>query len=399
MSYTQLADWNKCTKCGDCLVKCPVMQMDKSTAIAEITNLLQTGYSDRIFKECTFCFRCNSFCPEGLRLNELILEKFLDAKKKKGKISALIPFLFNGTKPSMWQDLYSMLSKTEKSILKKWSEIPPPSKEILWVGCIGRLSCFDIENSTVLRELPKFGPADLCCGELPYRLGSWKAYSDTIEKTLKVFEKLNIERMVCYCGSCYNYLSNILKNVYGRELPFKLISMYEWLNEKRKSGQIQLKKPLHLKTTHHESCYVSELGNDFGRCLRDLYTSAGVEVVQLPHHGENNLSCGAVSVIRTLFLPSSLFKEQLKKYKDVKATGLRDMAVNCPGCFMTLAFTSWLAGIKLHYMPDDLLKAYGDTVTKPLFTRIPLFMLAFMKHPLLPLKRVDAETSPGSFYT
>ena len=396
MSYTQLSDWNKCTKCGDCLVRCPVMQMDRTTATTEITDLLQTGYSAKIFNECTFCFSCNQYCPEDLRPHELILEKFMESREKKGKISAVIPYLFNGMKTSMWKDIYSMLSNAENSILKKWSVIPPPSKEILWIGCIGRMSCFDIENSSVLRELPKFGPPDLCCGELAYRLGSWKAYTETIEKTLKVFEKLNIERMVCYCGSCYSYLSNILKNVYGSELPFKLISLYEWLDERRLAGKLELKKKLNLTTTLHESCYVSELGNNFARSLRDIYSSAGANIVGLEHHGDCNLSCGAVSVLRTLYLPSSMWKEQRKKYREAKETGNKNMAVNCPGCFITLSFTNKIAGIKLHYMPDELLEAYGDTITKPLSTRIPLIVRAFMKHPTLLVKHVDAETSPGS---
>lgn len=393
MSYTKLSDWSKCTKCGDCLVKCPVMKMDRKEAISEINSLLQTGYSKRIFSECTFCFSCNSYCPEGLRPHEYILQQVMEARKKKGKIPAIIPYLFNGRETSMWKDIYAMLSANEQSILNKWSEIPSPSKEILWVGCIGRMSCFDIENSTVLKELPKFGPRDLCCGELAYRLGSWKAYSDTIEKTLKTFEKLEIERMVCYCGSCYNYLSNILKNVYGKKLPFKLISLYEWLNEKRESGKITVKKPLNIKTTLHESCYVSEFGKDFADTLHAIYKSAGADIIDLPHHGDNNLCCGAVSVIRTFNLPKSLLKEQRRKYKEVKETGIREMAVNCPGCFITLSFTNRLAGIKLHYMPDELLEAYGDSITKPLSKRIPLLIRAFMKHPSLPLKRVDAEIS------
>lgn len=396
MSYTQLSDWSKCTKCGDCLVKCPVMQMDRAEAIAEITRVLDTGYSARIFDECTFCFRCNQYCPEGLRPHELILEKFMAVRKKKGKISAVIPYLFNGMETSMWKDIYSKLSAAELSILKKWSAIPPPSKEILWIGCIGRMSCFDIENSSVLRELPKFGPPDLCCGELAYRMGSWKAYAETVEKTLKVFEKLKIERMVCYCGSCYSYFSNILKNVYGRELPFRLISLYEWLNEQRLAGKLQLKKNLNMTTTLHESCYVSELGHGFARSLRDIYSSAGASIIELQHHGDTNLSCGAASVVKTLYLPSTMWKEQRKKYKEVKKTGYRDMAVNCPGCFITLSFTNKLAGIKLHYMPDELLAAYGDTLTKPLSSRIPLLIRVFMKRFTLPLKRVDAEISPGS---
>jgi Fe-S oxidoreductase len=395
MSYTQLADWSTCTCCGDCLVRCPVMQMDRPAAVAEITRLLETGKSEKIFSECSFCFNCNRYCPEGLRPHELILEKAMAQRKERGTVSAVLPYLFNGMKTSMWKDLYAMLSAAEQSIIKKWSEVPPPSKEILWVGCIGRISCYDIENSTVLKELPKFGPPDLCCGELAYRLGSWKAYAATIEKTLRELNRLSIERMVCYCGSCYNYLSNILPTVYGKKLPFKLISLYEWLDEKRKSGQIETKKPIRLKTTLHESCYVSELGEGFARTLRDLYGSAGAEIVELAHHGDNNLSCGAVSVLRTLNLKKSMFREQNRKYREVKDTGIRHVAVNCPGCFITLSFTNMVAGIKLHYMPDELLEAFGDRITKPLSRRIPLFVRAFMKHPMLPFRHVDAEAAPG----
>lgn len=175
-----------------------------------------------------------------------------------------------------------------------------------------------------------------------------------------------------------------------------MISLYEWLDERRLAGKLELKKKLNLTTTLHESCYVSELGNNFARSLRDIYSSAGANIVELEHHGDCNLSCGAVSVLRTLYLPSSMWKEQRKKYREAKETGNKNMAVNCPGCFITLSFTNKIAGIKLHYMPDELLEAYGDTITKPLSTRIPLIVRAFMKHPTLLVKHVDAETSPGS---
>lgn len=92
--------------------------MERQEVVAEITALLKTGCSERIFNECAFCFRCNKYCSENLRPHELILEKFMDARKKKGKISAVIPYLFNGMQTSMWQDICSMLSKTERGILK-----------------------------------------------------------------------------------------------------------------------------------------------------------------------------------------------------------------------------------------------------------------------------------------
>ena len=241
--------------------------------------------------------------------------------------------------PTLWTDIYNALTDDEQTILQRWSMTPPPSKDILFVGCIGRISCYDIDNSKVLLDLPKFGPPDICCGELAYRLGSWEAYVETVERTLTRFEELNIERMICYCGSCYNYLSDILSKVYGKKLPFKLISLYEWLWEQYREGRLKVQTPLNYRAAVHESCYVSELGPEFAATLRRLYAAAGMQIVELEHHGECNLSCGAVSVIRSLNLAKSILKVQRRKYAELSNSGVREMAVNCPGCYITLGFT------------------------------------------------------------
>ena len=231
MSYMNCSDWSKWTLCGQCLMQCPVLSMDEDQAKVEIQALIKGEDAPRVLSECTLCFDCNNFCPEGLRPHELILQRVLEQRKKP--VAAIIPYMCNGmTQPSFFPDLYNGLNQKETDILKKWSEIPSKSKDLLWVGCIGRMSCIDLENSQTLQSLPKYGPPDLCCGELHYRFGSWEAFTKRTEDTLERFEQLDIERMVCYCGSCYNFLSVALPKVYGKKLPFKLISLYQWLAEK-----------------------------------------------------------------------------------------------------------------------------------------------------------------------
>ncbi len=375
MSYMDCSDWSKCTLCGECLTRCPVLKMDKPAAATAIENLIAGKPAPEVFEKCTFCFNCNSYCPEGLRPHELILDRFMQQRKK---IPQTLQYLMNGQPISLFSDLYERLDFHEKTILERWSQTPPPSEEIMYMGCIGRLSCYDIENSQILKDLPKYSPPETCCGELAYRLGSWQAYSDTIERTLSRFAELDIKRMVCYCGSCYNYLSNILPNVYGVELPFEVISLYDWLLQRLEKGLIRCEKPLQLKAAIHESCYVSELGPQFAATLRKLYRAAGMQCVELEHHGENNLSCGAVSALRTIYLPDSILKEQIKKYREVSASGTRHMALNCPGCFITLGFSNFMFGKKLHYMPEELLSAFGDTITKPLRSRMPQIIKSFV---------------------
>lgn len=393
MSYMNCSDWDNCTLCGECLMKCPVMEMEKDEAIFEFRQLLEGKPAPRVFKECTLCFNCNQFCPERLRPYELILQRIIEKRKKK--VHAFLPYLVNGMPTgSLFQDYYSKMSREEKDILEKWSEIPPPgTKDVLWIGCLGKTVCYDIEHSKVLKDLIKFGPPDLCCGELAYRLVGWQCYVDVITRTLKRFEQLEIERMVCYCASCYNYFSIILPKVYGKKLPFKLISMYEWMIEKVEKGELKLKKQLDYKIAVSESCYVSELGPEFQKSLRKIYNAAGAELVELPHHGDQNISCGVASLARNPKWRKSLWPAQKAKRKDLKKKGLKDLALNCPGCYVFLEFMNNLKLKKknYYYMPDELLRAYGDEITKPLKKILPGILKLLIKHLSILFKRVDIE--------
>jgi len=350
-------------------MQCPVLEMEKSDAVAAIQKLIQAEPTPEVLDRCTFCFDCNQFCPvEGLRPHELILQRGLEKRKK---VPGVLKYLSNGRGvKNMFGDLYKKLAPDEKQILEKWS-IAPVGGEVLWVGCIGRLSCQDLDQSRVLSPLTKFGPPGFCCGEIPYRLCSWEMYEDTINRTLSVLETLNVDRLVCYCGSCYNYFTSILPKVCGKSLPYPVTSFYEWLWEQYEQGAIQVKKPRTFKAAIHESCYVSELGAEFSDCLRKLYNVIGVETVDLAHYGDRNLSCGAVSMVRSMNLVSTLFNEQRTKYWEVSDAGVTDMALNCPGCYITLSFTNRFFGKRLRYMPEELLSAFGDEITIPLGKRIP----------------------------
>jgi len=386
MSFMDCCDWEKCTLCGECLMKCPVMEMGEEEAKAEFGRLLKGETAPRVFSECTLCFDCNNYCPEGLRPYELILQRITEREDRK---PAFLEYFINGMPaPNLFQDLYGALSFGEQEILRRWSQPPEASKDVLFVGCIGKTLCHDIDNSEVMKSLPKFGPPDVCCGELAYRGGVWDAYADITERILARMGELETERLVCYCASCDNFLGNILPKVYGKQLPFEVISLYEWLLERLRAGEAEVKRPLNLKAAIHESCYASELGPDFYESLRELYEAAGVELVELEHNRDRALSCGAASIARNWNI-LDIMKEQNKKYREVKGSGAREMAVNCPGCYLTLSSTSWLQGIKVHYMVDKLLWALGDDISIPLGKRLPLITMSLTKRMPLALKKVD----------
>ncbi|MHA1335867.1 MAG: (Fe-S)-binding protein [Promethearchaeota archaeon] len=397
-SYMDCCDWSQCTKCGDCFTMCPVLKLDKDTAVLEIEQLLDGKVPPNINEKCTLCFNCNQYCPQGLRPHELILQRIIE--NRNGKIKYYLAYMVNGmVGGDMFRDYYSKMTDEEKEILEKWSQIPPKgSKDILWIGCLGKMICKDIDNSKVLKDLPKFGPPDICCGELAYRLVGWECYSAVVEKTLKRFEQLDIERMVCYCASCYNFFSNILPNVFGKKLPFKLISLYEWLLEQYEAGALEVKKPLKYdKLAVSESCYVSELGEDFQKKLRKIYEIAGAKLVELPHHGNYNLSCGMVSIGRNMSLIKGALRTSRAKYKDLKKSGTKDIALNCPGCYLGLKATNffklpWNRVKKMHYMPDELLEAFGDDLETPLSEKLGEILKVLLRKRLKLFRKIKYDS-------
>jgi Fe-S oxidoreductase len=157
--------------------------------------------------------------------------------------------------------------------------------------------------------------------------------------------------------------------------------------EKVKAGELEAKHPLKAKLAIHESCYASVVDDTFCEDLRELYRIAGAEVVELEHNRERGLSCGFASVARDWSVPE-LIKVQNRKYREVKDTGVKEVALNCPGCYLTMATTAWLQGIRLRYMPDELLRAFGDDVSVPISKIIPRVMKYFtLRSPLAMTKK------------
>ena len=361
-----------CLNCGLCLQKCPVMQMDKEDAISEMTHLLKGEDTERVFQECTFCFRCNHYCPHDLKPYALIMERQAERIRVSGKqVPPHLEYFMNDGDSCIFYDVYDSLASYEKEILDKWEVPPPKSKEVMFIGCAGRQIPYGIENSTALKDLPKFGPRKACCGELPFRFGDYKAFTKRIDDTLALFEGLDTERLVCYCGSCANFLGNIWPNYHGVKLPFEVTNIWEWLWEKLQKGELSVQNKLSGTMAVNDSCYSSELGDSFFDALRGLNKAVGLDVVELKNNRFNGLSCGFVSVFRD-FNMDDIMVESQKKIEQIKATGAEDLACHCPGCFdlLDMVTTATRSGIECHYSLEEILWALGDEMAVPFIHRV-----------------------------
>ena len=351
-----------CINCGICLQKCPVMKMDKTESKEEMKRLLNGEETKRVLNECTFCFSCNHYCPQGLKPYALILERMTAKNRQSGKtIPASIEYMFTGQKKSdYFSDLYNAAPAEDKAVLEKWSKVPAKSKDTLFVGCAGRTMPQGIEYSAALSNLPKFAPRDACCGEIPYRFGDYQAFTEIAERTKKHLESLNTERLVCYCGSCANYFGNIWPNYHGVKLPFEVISLWEWLWEKYQTGQLSVKRPSSAKVAITDSCYSSELGDKFYEAVRGLHQAAGMNIVELQNNRYDSLCCGFASGVRNGYDQTQVEIETKKKVKQIIDAGANEVSCYCPGCWMSIGRLAPENNLKVHFAINKILKALGD---------------------------------------
>ncbi|MBN1613736.1 MAG: (Fe-S)-binding protein [Deltaproteobacteria bacterium] len=351
-----------CETCGVCLQKCPVMKMEQEESRVEIFRLLNGQKTERVLDECTFCFNCNGYCPQGLRPYALIMERAAEKIQTSGRgFPTYVDYLMTGkTDSCVFWDVYDGESEGEKTILDKWHYIPPRSQEVLFIGCMGREIPYGTEHSRVFEALPKYAPRNACCGELAYRFGDYQGFVETVERTRKMLECLDTKRLVCYCGSCANFLGNIWPNYHGVTLPFEIVSVWEWLWEKYRNGEIKVERPIERKVVLSDSCYGSELGDGFLDAVRGLHRAVGMEVVELENNRFDNLTCGMASIIRNHYDLGEGFKESQRKMGQVLNTEVGDLSCYCPGCYIQLQGAAGMSKIKTHYALEEILWAFGD---------------------------------------
>jgi heterodisulfide reductase subunit C len=133
-------DGKECLHCGICLQKCPVMSMGKAESREEFKRLLNGEEPSRVLNECTFCFSCNSCCPQGLKPYALILQRMVERNQKNGRElpDASRCMMIGEGEKNFFHELYDAGSREDKAILEKWSALPAPSKDTLFIGCFGR---------------------------------------------------------------------------------------------------------------------------------------------------------------------------------------------------------------------------------------------------------------------
>ncbi|MBS1137648.1 MAG: (Fe-S)-binding protein, partial [Proteobacteria bacterium] len=136
------------------------------------------------------------------------------------------------------------------------------------------------------------------------------------------------------CGHAYGAMRWQGANLYGKELPFKVRHISEFLGENVKNGKLKL-KPMGKSVTFHDPCQVSRRGGAT-QAPRDVLSGLGVQLREMSSEGGMNWCCGGGGGVVTIHrADATRYKSFQIKMKQVEDTGAEMLVSSCSNCRLT----------------------------------------------------------------
>lgn len=356
-----------CTQCGKCLAGCEYMDFTLKEAVGLMKRVTAAPQWHPEFAACIRCGKCDHRCPKDAHPSYMQRECLEHKRSRKKRLPAVVEFMTNGMgceawRPNFFRDVYNGMGKRDRKILRDLA-VPKKGKDVMWVGCGDRMAPRTLEGSATLSNLPKFGGPDDCCGVWAIQGGMWDEGYRTAKRFLNRLKECRFDRLIAACGHCQKVLTRIMPEHLGLEVPFPVISIYEYLLERIGEGSARIVTTLDVEGVISDSCFGYECGEDFINATRDLASMLGMEVSEAPHNRENALCCGYGGLFSGGRLADMARVISVKR-KDLKESGKKDVINYCPGCHVANHF--FQPGFRSHYLLEKALLALDGRVADPL---------------------------------
>jgi Fe-S oxidoreductase len=171
-----------------------------------------------------------------------------------------------------------------------------------------------------------------------------------VERIVDAAESVGAKTVVIpECGHAYGVLRWGASNMLGRELPFEVKHISEFMADLKRQGRLKL-KPLDEPITYHDPCQISRRGGaaEDARYLLDGFAQ---DFHEMTPTGNYNWCCGGGGGVQAIARAADLRHKVFKiKMDQVEATGTKTMVSSCSNCRLTMdeskAHWKWDGGIE-----------------------------------------------------
>lgn len=325
----------QCNLCGECLVRCQWIQVDREQAVQWKTQL-NKGEHAPVLDQCITCYACNEICPQGANPFDLIAEL-------QEKYCRFVPS--------------ESVATTEQNYTFTGDLRPISPVDRIMTTCVfGKSEAALIQGEVY--DLPRIGGKPYFCWVLFSHMGVESIQRKHAHAFVDHLARTNAKEIVCFHDDCYAMLAKIAPE-YGIDVPFRPIHLSEYLVEfvKKNKNRIQ---PLEIDIAYQRPC-ASRFTPEKEPFIDELFTLVGVNRVDRTYDRENALCCAAVKMLLGMGDPTA---DQEKNIQDAKNAGARAMVYLCPMCRNNLATAAKQQELPFIFIGDLVRMALGEIQTE-----------------------------------
>ena len=328
-----------CYQCGTCTASCPWgLVSEETVSIRTLIREAQLGIPQNIENLwlCTTCGYCEGYCPRGVDISRVILALRQIIWHRRDIPEGLPSLLWS----IYWNNNPWSQPPSQRSLWAKSLDIPYYDSNrheiLLYIGCT---SSYDSRDQLIAKAIVnllraagvRFGilmDDEPCCGETAKSLGHQLYYEDAARKAAGIFEENNVSSMVVISPHCFDAFKN--HNPY---LEPELVVMHytTFLAGLLESGKLVFSKPVELRTTYHDPCYLARHNSEFVGARTILESIPALKFVEMDRTEGQTLCCGAGGGRLWMETDPEMRFSDLQ-IKQAQGIGAEMLATSCPFC-------------------------------------------------------------------
>ncbi|UCD72308.1 MAG: (Fe-S)-binding protein [Syntrophobacterales bacterium] len=178
---------------------------------------------------------------------------------------------------------------------------------------------------------------DQCCGIPLLLAGFQKEAGENGKRLVEDISHKGISTLVTSCPHCHRAFSREFPHRFGLSTPFKTLHFTQFAADLIQSGRIRLSKPVDLKLTYHDPCYLGRMGEKIYREPREVLASIpGLKMEEMEHNRDQATCCGGGGLVRAYLPILSSAVAQEKVQCEARPTGVTGVVSSCPFCYFNL---------------------------------------------------------------
>jgi Fe-S oxidoreductase len=310
----------------------------------EITARELKEWQELVYDSCTECGRCSFICPMGIHIADMVIlnrEALAEAGLVPAELRAMQQGqLKSGTIFEAGPDILHWRLKELGEQLGFEIPVDQPHADVMVLTSGLDIMLFTDALAGTAKVMNHMGVKWSFCtqGYESANFGLLSGHEDTQRaastKIIEAAVSCGIKTIITpECGHAFPSLRWYGAEMYGKPLPFEVMSISEYLGAQLKAGRLKVKKiPGNRKVTWHDPCKIGRMGGSFDE-PRAVIEALGLQLEEPAANRELNFCCGGGAGVFLIKKAADLrHKTYQMKMTQYKQTAAESLVVSCGSC-------------------------------------------------------------------